>query len=31
MTDFQIYLVIAIGSLLLISLIGEIIDRKRWR
>jgi hypothetical protein len=31
MTDFQIYLVVAIGSLLLISLIGEIIDRKRWR
>lgn len=31
MTDFQIYLVVATGSLLLISLIGEIVDRKRWR
>jgi len=31
MTDFQIYLVVAIGSLALISLIGEMIDRKRWR
>ena len=31
MTDFQIYLVVATGSLLLISLIGEIVDRKRLR
>ena len=31
MTDFQIYLVVAIGSLALITIIGEIIDRKRWR
>ena len=31
MTDFQIYLAVAIGSLALITLIGEMIDRKRWR
>jgi hypothetical protein len=31
MTDFQIYLVVAIGSLALITIIGEVIDRKRWR
>jgi hypothetical protein len=30
MTDFQTYLLVAYGSLFIISFVGFIIDYKRW-